>query len=110
VKANLIRQRLITYSKQLKIPLYTFTEDTALSGAYLILSAGDKSFGLTSSMVGGIGSAYYGLNFKGLADTYGIQRRSIDAGAQTMSQKIDPISEMTADTKQWLQSLLKDSH
>lgn len=42
--------------KKYNLPLYTFAEDHALSGAFYLLSMGDKIFCHKTSLVGGLGT------------------------------------------------------
>ncbi len=56
--------------------MYTFAEDIAASGGYLILLAGDKVYADKTSVVGSIGVVSSKLNLKGVGEMTGVDSRS----------------------------------
>ena len=55
VQAELIRQRLVSLSREKDVPIYAFCEDVAASGGYWLACAASKIYAQDASVVGSIG-------------------------------------------------------
>jgi signal peptide peptidase SppA len=79
-QSHLIYRRVRSLAEEKKVPVFTFVEDAAASGGYMIACAGDEIFVDPSSIVGSIGvvSASFGLDR--FIARFGIERRVYTAG------------------------------
>jgi signal peptide peptidase SppA len=79
-QSHLIHKRVRSLAEEKKVPVFTFVEDAAASGGYMIACAGDEIFADPSSIVGSIGvvSASFGLDR--FIERFGIERRVHTAG------------------------------
>jgi signal peptide peptidase SppA len=79
-QSHLIFKRVRALAEEKKVPVFTFVEDAAASGGYMIACAGDEIFADPSSVVGSIGvvSASFGLDR--FIERFGIERRVHTAG------------------------------
>lgn len=106
VQSNLIRKEIQEFSSKHNIKTYTFAEDYAVSGAYLILSAGNEVYSASSSLVGCIGSSVNLFEFKELAENYGVKRRQWSTSPKDLNTMLDPLSPLTPESKAWVKSTL----
>lgn len=106
VQSNLIRKEIQAFSSKHNIKTYTFAEDYAVSGAYLILSAGNEVYSASSSLVGCIGASVNLFEFKELAEYYGIKRRQWSTSPKDLNTMLDPLSPLKPESKNWVKSTL----
>ncbi|MEJ2116514.1 MAG: S49 family peptidase [Alphaproteobacteria bacterium] len=85
VQSRLIFQRIRDLARENEVRVYTFAEDVAASGGYMIACAGDEIYADPSSVVGSIGVLYTGFGFDKLIGKLGIERRVHTAGERKMS-------------------------
>ncbi len=108
VQSNLIYKRIRAFSEEKSIPVYTFCEDAAASGGYMLACAGDEIYADPSSIVGSIGVVSAGFGFTQALEKLGIERRVYTAGERKVI--LDPFQpEKAADVKQLL-ALQKEIH
>jgi serine protease SohB len=84
VQSRLIFQRIRDLAREKSVRVYTFAEDVAASGGYMIACAGDEVYADASSIVGSVGVLYAGFGFTKLMDKAGIDRRVYAAGERKM--------------------------
>lgn len=85
VQSRLIYQRIRDLAREKEVRVYTFAEDVAASGGYMLACAGDEIYADPSSVVGSIGVLYSGFGFNKLMDKLGVERRVHTAGERKMS-------------------------
>ncbi|CAG9325200.1 unnamed protein product [Blepharisma stoltei] len=108
-QSSLIRQRLLTFSKQHNIPVFAFAEDLAASGGYYVMSAANEIYATPASLIGSIGARFSLFGIKGLANKYGIERRSWASSPLDLNERIDPLKELKPETQKWLVGLVQDT-
>ncbi|CAD8058970.1 unnamed protein product [Paramecium primaurelia] len=95
--AHIIQRKFDLVRKRYNIPLYTFAEDYALSGAFYLLCMGDKIFCNKTSIVGAVGIQIQTLNILKLLEHYKLEVRTYNSGVnETFLQQIDPLNENTS--------------
>ncbi|CAD8154933.1 unnamed protein product [Paramecium pentaurelia] len=95
--AHIIQRKFDLVRKRYNIPLYTFAEDYALSGAFYLLCMGDKIFCNKTSIVGAVGIQIQTLNILKLLEYYKLEVRTYNSGVnETFLQQIDPLNENTS--------------
>ena len=80
VQSELIAKRIISLSRQKKIPVYSFIEDIAASGGYWLACAGQEIYASKSSVIGSIGVLSKGFGLQELIKKLGIERRIYTQG------------------------------
>ncbi len=80
VQSELIAKRIISLSKEKKVPVYSFVEDVAASGGYWLACAGSKIFASKSSIVGSIGVISSGFGLQEAISKIGVERRVYTSG------------------------------
>ena len=102
VQSNLIFKRIRAFAEEKSIPVYTFCEDAAASGGYMLACAGDEIYADPSSIVGSIGVVSAGFGFTEALQKLGVERRVYTAGERKVI--LDPFQpEKPADVKQLLE-------
>ncbi|CAD8165161.1 unnamed protein product [Paramecium octaurelia] len=95
--AHIIQRKFDLVRKKHNIPLYTFAEDYALSGAFYLLCMGDKIFCNKTSIVGAVGTQIQTLNILNLLEHYKLEVRTFNSGSnETFLQQLDPLSNNTS--------------
>ncbi|MGI9415961.1 MAG: S49 family peptidase [Hyphomicrobiales bacterium] len=108
VQSNLILRRIRALSEEKSIPVYTFCEDVAASGGYMLACAGDEIYADPSSIIGSIGVVSSGFGFTDAMEKLGVERRVHTAGERKVI--LDPFQpEKPEDIKQLL-AIQKDIH
>jgi signal peptide peptidase SppA len=80
VQSELIAKRIISLSKEKKIPVYSFIEDVAASGGYWLACAGTEIYASRSSIIGSIGVISTSFGFDKTIEKLGIERRVYSEG------------------------------
>jgi len=88
VQSRLIFGRIRDLAAERKKRVYTFCEDVAASGGYMIALAGDEIYADSASIVGSIGVISAGFGFTELMDKVGVERRLYTAGER--KRLLDP--------------------
>lgn len=108
VQSNLIFKRIRALADEKSIPVYTFCEDVAASGGYMLACAGDEIYADPSSIIGSIGVVSSGFGFAEAIGKLGVERRVHTAGERKVI--LDPFQpEKLEDVKQLI-AIQKDIH
>jgi signal peptide peptidase SppA len=108
VQSVLIHNRIRTLAKEKKLPVYTFAEDVAASGGYILAMAGDEIYADESSIVGSIGVISAGFGFDKLIDKIGVDRRVHTAGKNKMT--LDPFQPEKPEDVKRIKAIQEDVH
>ena len=108
VQAALIHDRLVQLRTQHKKKAVVVAEDMLTSGAYFIAVGADKIVVNRSTIAGSVGVISHGFGFTGLMDKLGVERRTLQAGAN--KNRMDPFGPVAAGDKEKMESLLGDIH
>lgn len=96
VQSTLIHKRIRALAEEKDLKVYTFCEDVAASGGYMLSLAGDEIYADQSSIVGSIGVIAASFGFPGLLEKIGVERRVYTAGES--KDTLDPfLPEKQAD-------------
>lgn len=108
VQSRLIFERVRALSKEKKLPVYTFAEDVAASGGYMLALAGDEIYADPSSIVGSIGVVSAGFGFDQMIKKIGVERRVHTAGENKFA--LDPFQPEKPTDIAHLKEIQKDVH
>ena len=108
VQSNLIMRRIRALAEEQSIPVYTFCEDVAASGGYMLACAGDEIYADPSSIIGSIGVVSSGFGFTGAMEKLGVERRVHTAGERKVI--LDPFQPEKAEDIEQLLAIQKDIH
>ena len=108
VQAELIRQRLVSLSREKEVPIYAFCEDVAASGGYWLACAASKIYAQDASVVGSIGVISAGFGAPELLAKIGVERRVYAAGER--KGMLDPFQAENPDDVAHLAELQRDIH
>ena len=108
VQSNLILRRIRALAEEKSIPVYTFCEDVAASGGYMLACAGDEIYADPSSIVGSIGVVSSGFGFTGAMEKLGVERRVHTAGERKVI--LDPFQPEKPEDIEQLLEIQKDIH
>ena len=108
VQSAQIYQRIRDLSHKHDIPVLSFVEDVAASGAYWLACAGDEIIVNPASVVGSIGVVSSGFGFDKAIEKLGIERRSYTAG--TRKAMLDPFKPENTEDIEHLKTLLAEIH
>jgi serine protease SohB len=108
VQSTLIARRIRDLAEEKAVPVFTFAEDVAASGGYMLALAGDEIFADASSVIGSIGVISAGFGLQGLIAKLGIERRVHTAGEH--KAMLDPFQPENPDDVAHLESLQQDVH
>lgn len=108
VQSTLIHKRIRALAEEKDLKVYTFCEDVAASGGYMLSLAGDEIYADQSSIVGSIGVIAAGFGFPGLMEKIGVERRVYTAGKS--KDTLDPfLPEKPADVER-IKAIQLDVH
>lgn len=108
VQAELIAQRIISLSKEKKVPVYSFVEDVAASGGYWLACAGSEIYASKSSIIGSIGVIASGFGLHEAIGKLGIERRVYIEGKN--KSILDPFQPVKAADIKIIKQLQKQIH
>ena len=108
VQSTLIYKRIKELSAKEGIPAFTFAEDVAASGGYLLMCAGEELFADRSSIIGSIGVITSGFGFPHLLEKIGVERRVYTAGKNKSS--LDPFKPEKEEDIVRLKEMQLDVH
>ncbi|NNE24924.1 MAG: S49 family peptidase [Rhizobiales bacterium] len=80
VQSKLIHDRIRQLAAKHEVEVYTFCEDVAASGGYMLAIAGDEIYADRSSIIGSIGVVAAGFGFVEAIKKLGVERRVHTAG------------------------------
>lgn len=108
VQSELITKRIISLSKEKKIPVYSFIEDVAASGGYWLACAGKEIYASKSSIIGSIGVISTGFGFHEAIVKLGIERRVYTEGKN--KSILDPFQPAQVTDIKIIKQLQKEIH
>lgn len=108
VQASMIHDRIRQLAAEKKLPVYTFAEDVAASGGYMLMLAGDELYAHPASIVGSIGVIAAGFGLDKAMEKLGVDRRLRTAGAK--KGMLDPFSPEKPEDVARLNALLASMH
>ncbi|MGI9465386.1 MAG: S49 family peptidase [Aestuariivirgaceae bacterium] len=116
VQSTLIHDRIRRLAEKHEVEVYTFCEDVAASGGYMLAISGDEIYADSSSIIGSIGVVAAGFGFVDAIKKLGIERRVhtagknkaiLDAFQPEKKQDIDRLKELQLDIHQGFIELVK---
>ncbi|WHY65976.1 signal peptide peptidase SppA [Neobacillus sp. SuZ13] len=108
VESAEIHDKLTEIQKETKKPVYISMGSMAASGGYYISTAAKKIYASPETMTGSLGVIMEGINYKGLADKYGVDFVTIKSGKH--KDIMSPTRKMTEEERQILQSMINNSY
>jgi len=88
--------------------IYVTMKNIAASGGYYISAPADKIFASRETLTGSLGVIMQSMNYKELADKYGVKFNTIKSGAH--KDIMSPTKEMDVEERKILQSLVDESY
>ncbi|MGJ7912837.1 signal peptide peptidase SppA [Neobacillus sp. LXY-1] len=108
VESAEIHAKLAKIQKDTKKPVYISMGSMAASGGYYISTAAKKIYASPETLTGSLGVIMEGINYKGLADKYGVNFVTIKSGKY--KDIMSPTREMTDEERQILQRMIDNSY
>ncbi|WP_066063479.1 signal peptide peptidase SppA [Neobacillus soli] len=108
VESAEIHDKLAEIQKKSKKPVYISMGSMAASGGYYISTAAKKIYASPETMTGSLGVIMEGINYKGLADKYGVDFVTIKSGKY--KDIMSPTRKMTEEERQILQTMINNSY
>ncbi|ABV74885.1 Signal peptide peptidase SppA [Rickettsia akari str. Hartford] len=105
VQSELIAKRIRDLAKENKIKIYSFIEDMAASGGYLLACSGDWIYASYSSVIGSIGVVSSGFGFHEAINKLGIERRVYTEGKNKAI--LDPFKPINKEDLKIIKDLQK---
>lgn len=91
-----------------EIPIHSVISDICASGCYYIVSATDKIFASSASLIGSIGVIMDSFGFVETMQKLGVERRLLTAGSH--KALLDPFSPAKPEENQYMQGLINQVH
>ncbi|KRX07247.1 hypothetical protein PPERSA_00404 [Pseudocohnilembus persalinus] len=111
VQSDLIASQIQRYCKQHKLPLYTFADDMAASGGYMILSIGDKVYVDQGSLVGSIGVIGSYMKVGDLLNSKNVETRNFSTQENLIENLFSPVTKKPSEQNvDKFRDLLKSTH
>lgn len=108
VESAEIHDKLKEIQSKAKKPVYISMGSMAASGGYYISTAAKKIYASPETLTGSLGVIMEGINYKGLADKYGVDFVTIKSGKY--KDIMSPTREMTEEERQILQKMIDNSY
>jgi signal peptide peptidase SppA len=108
VQSALIHDRIRALAEENKVKVFTFAEDVAASGGYMLMLAGDEVFAHEFSVIGSIGVVSGNFGFDKLIEKIGVDRRVYTAGDS--KAMLDPFRPEKPEDVAKLKALLSEVH
>lgn len=108
VQAALIHDRIVQLKLEYKKKVVVVAEDMLTSGAYMVAVSADKIVVNRSTLTGSVGVITHGFGFSGLMDKLGVERRTLQAGAN--KNRMDPYGPLVPEDKVKMQETLSAIH
>lgn len=108
VQAALIHDRLVQLKAEHKKKVVVVAEDMLTSGAYMVAVGADKIIVNRSTLAGSVGVITHGFGFSGLMEKLGVERRTLQAGAN--KNRMDPYGPAVEEDKVKMQETLSAIH
>ena len=108
VQSHLIYSLIRRLAEEKKVKVFTFAEDVAASGGYMLACAGDEIYANPSSIIGSIGVIYSSFGLKELIKKIGVERRVYTAGKNKST--LDPFLEEKPEDIERLKKIQLEIH
>jgi len=108
VQSHLLYSLIRKLAEEKKVKVFTFAEDVAASGGYMLACAGDEIYANPSSIVGSIGVIYSSFGLKEFIKKIGIERRVHTAGKNKST--LDPFMDEKPEDIERLKKIQLDLH
>ncbi|GHH97301.1 signal peptide peptidase SppA [Neobacillus kokaensis] len=108
VESAEIHSKLVELQENSKKPVYISMGSMAASGGYYISTAAKKIYASPETLTGSLGVIMEGINYKGLADKYGVDFVTIKSGKY--KDIMSPTRKMTEEERKILQSMIDNSY
>ncbi|MGP7818438.1 signal peptide peptidase SppA [Niallia sp. 01092] len=108
VESAEIHDKISEIQKEAKKPVYISMGSMAASGGYYISAGADKIFASPETLTGSLGVIMHGVNYKGLAEKYGVDFVTIKSGPY--KDIMSPSRDMTKEEKDILQTMINNSY
>ncbi|MCM3569612.1 signal peptide peptidase SppA [Neobacillus mesonae] len=108
VESAEIHDKLVEIQKNTKKPVYISMGSMAASGGYYISTAAKKIYASPETLTGSLGVIMEGINYKGLADKYGVDFVTIKSGKY--KDIMSPTRKMTEEERKILQTMINNSY
>lgn len=108
VESAEIHDKLVEIQKKSKKPVYISMGSMAASGGYYISTAAKKIYASPETLTGSLGVIMESINYKGLADKYGVEFVTIKSGQ--FKDIMSPTRKMTDEERQILQNMINHSY
>lgn len=108
VESAEIHDKLVEIQKNSKKPVYISMGSMAASGGYYISTAAKKIYASPETLTGSLGVIMEGINYKGLADKYGVDFVTIKSGKY--KDIMSPTRKMTKEERKILQTMIDNSY
>lgn len=103
-----IHKRLMEIKEETKKPIYVSMGAMAASGGYYIAAPADKIFATNETITGSIGVIMQGVNYKELAEKYGVKFETFKSGPY--KDIMSPTKDMTDEERQILQTMVDNMY
>ncbi len=103
-----IHKRLVEIKEETEKPIYISMGTMAASGGYYIAAPADKIFASRETITGSIGVIMQGINYKELAENYGVKFETIKSGPY--KDIMSPTKDMSEEERQILQSMVDNMY
>lgn len=108
VESAEIHDKLKEIQSKTKKPVYVSMGSMAASGGYYISAPAKKIYASPETLTGSLGVIMEGINYRGLADKYGVDFVTIKSGKY--KDIMSPTREMTEEERQILQKMIDNSY
>ncbi|KMJ57043.1 hypothetical protein AB685_18775 [Bacillus sp. LL01] len=103
-----IHKRLVEIKEETEKPIYISMGTMAASGGYYIAAPADKIYASPETITGSIGVIMQGINYKELAEKYGVKFETIKSGPY--KDIMSPTKDMSEEERQILQSMVDNMY
>ncbi|WP_078379399.1 signal peptide peptidase SppA [Sutcliffiella halmapala] len=103
-----IYKRLVEIKEETEKPIYVSMGAMAASGGYYIAAPADKIFATNETITGSIGVIMQGMNYKELAERYGVKFETLKSGPY--KDIMSPTKDMSEEERQILQTMVDNMY
>jgi protease-4 len=103
-----IYQIISQFKADTGIPVIVSMADVAASGGYYVALAGDHIIASSTTLTGSIGAIIQSINFKDLANNFGVRSVTITSGPN--KDMLNPLEEVNPQQIQILQQLVNEAY
>jgi protease-4 len=103
-----IHKRLVEIKEETEKPIYISMGAMAASGGYYIAAPADKIYATNETITGSIGVIMQGINYKELAENYGVKFETFKSGPY--KDIMSPTKDMSEEERQILQTMVDNMY